>query len=1131
MGIQTKKRQRGIVLTWEGWCRLQDAKLQSELEENCGNKYTLEELSERTGLDPGTIAKVMNREEKVDIRTLEYLFDAFKLELDKSCYSNTVTDRRQDWGEAISVSAFYGRTEELAKLEQWIVGDRCRLVALLGMGGIGKTALSIKLAEQIKGKFACAIWRSLRDAPPVEAIVDNIQQFLSEEQKLETNLSESLGSRISRLISYLRQYRCLIVLDNAESVLQSGSQAGQYLEKYEGYGELLKQIGEADHQSCLVLTSREKPKEITWLEGEALPVRSLKLDGLKQWECQKIFKTKGLLASETEIKILVKRYSGNALALKIVTTIIQNLFGGCISEFLQQDTAVFGDIRVLLEQQFERLSDKEKEVMYWLAIAREPVSLSELRSDLVSPITKTKLLEVLHSLRRRSLLEKHAAFFTLQSVVSEYINQRFIEQIYDEIINSNIRLFRTHALIKAKAKEYIIDAQVRLILKPVIDELIDIFRGKISLEKHLNKLLVNLQKTSPLEPGYTAGNVLNLLCQLQPNLSGYDFSYLTIWQADLRKAILHDVNFAHANLAKSVFAESFGGVFSVAFSPDGQFVATGDSNGEINLWQVATGTKLLTYKSHTNWVVSLAFSSNGKKFVSSSTDYTVRLWDVSTGQCLKTLQEHGDGVWSVAFSPDDRILASGSDDRTVRLWDVSTGQVLKTLSGHTSWVRAVAFSPDGKILASGSNDRTVRLWDISTGQEIGALSGHSAGIWSITLNQQGTLLASSSDDCTVRLWDVSTGQLLRTLQGHRNGVWSVAFSPDGQLLATGAWDKVIRLWDVSTGKCLRTLQGHNNRVFSVAFSPKGDTLLSGSDDQTFRLWSVSTGQTLRTLSGRTNRVFSVAFSPAGLVLASGSQDQVVRLWDVGTEQCWKTLQGHTNWVYSVTFSPDGQLLASSSEDRTVRLWNVSTGQVLKILSGHSDGIWSVAFSPDGQLLASGSADQTVKLWSTSTGECLRTFQGHTSWVWSVAFSPNGGKLVSGSVDQTVRLWSTSTGECLRTFQGHTSWVRTVAVSPDGQLLASSSHDQTVRLWDISTGQTLNTLQGHTSWVWSATFSPDCLMLASSGEDQMIKLWDVRTGKCLKSFRAAKPYERMHIADVIGLSEATLGTLRTLGAVD
>lgn len=159
MNLHKPRRKRGIILTPEGWQKLQEARLRSEFEENSANKYTLEELSERTGLDPSTVVRVSACKEGVDKQTLERFFRAFNLELDKSYYSSSYPNlaKHQDWGEAICVSVFYGRQEELATLEQWIVSDRCRLVALLGMGGIGKTSLSVKLTEQIQDKFEYVI--------------------------------------------------------------------------------------------------------------------------------------------------------------------------------------------------------------------------------------------------------------------------------------------------------------------------------------------------------------------------------------------------------------------------------------------------------------------------------------------------------------------------------------------------------------------------------------------------------------------------------------------------------------------------------------------------------------------------------------------------------------------------------------------------------------------------------------------------------------------------------------------------------------------------------------------------------------------------------------------------------------
>ncbi|WP_414587721.1 NB-ARC domain-containing protein [Scytonema sp. PCC 10023] len=1167
------KRKRGIILTPEGLEKLQSAKLASELNENYGNRYTLEDLGERVGINTATIGKVLSREDGVDKRTLELFFQAFNLKLEKDYYTNSTQSQRLDWGEAICTSVFYGRTEEIATLEHLLVEERCRLVALLGMGGIGKSALSVKLAEEIKDNFEYIIWRSLREAPPVKAILGNLLQFLSDEQETEASLPESVGERVSRLIDYLRASRCLLILDNMESVLRGGSRAGVYREGYEGYGDLLKRVGESVHQSCLLLTSREKPKDVASLEGNTLCVRSFCLNGLKSVDGQEILKIKGITASELEFRKLVERYAGNALALKVVATAIQDVFDGNVTKFLQQEATVFGDIHELLDQQFSRLSYLEVDIMYWLAINREPVSLSELREDIISQVPPQKLLEALESLVRRSLVEKSAATFTLQPVVMEYVTNRLIDQVCEEIETGNIDLFRCHALMKATAKDYVKETQVRLILKPVKDGLLNVFKSKKNLENQLSKILARLREESPLEAGYTAGNILNLLCHMETDLSGYDFSHLTVWQADLQCLKLHDVNFRNANLAKSIFAEAFGGVMSVAFSPDGKFLATGHTNGEIRLRQVTDGKQVLSCKEHINWVTSLAFSPDGNTLASASSDYTVKLWDVATGQCLQTLQGHDNEVWSIALSPDGNTLASGSLDHTIRLWSVRTGECKRIFQGHTNWVVSVAFSPDGQTLASGSSDDTLRLWDVSTGECKRIFQGHSDGIRSVTFSPDGQTLASASEDHTVKLWDVNTGECLKTFQGHSSWVCSVAFSPQGDILASGSYDQTVKLWSVNTSECRKTFQGYSSWVCSVAFSLQGDILASGSYDQMVRLWSVNTGQCLKTFQGYTNQVLSVAFSPNGKMLASGSHnrtvtlwdvstgqtlricqghragirsvgfspdgkmlasgsdDQTVRLWDVSTGQALRTCQGHCAFVWSIAFSPDGQILASGSDDQTLRLWDVSTGQALRTCQGHCVGVCSVAFSPQGTMLASGATEQTFKLWDATTGECLKTFEGHTNWAWSVTFSPDGNLLASASFDGTIRIWSVSTGECLRILQENTGWLYSVVFSPDSRTLASCSQDYTVKLWDVSEGKCLKSFQGHTGRIWSVAFSPDNQTLASSGEDETIRLWDVTTGECLKTLKAEKPYERMKVMGVTGLTTATIATLKVLGAID
>jgi WD40 repeat protein len=1223
--VQKQRRKRGVVLTSVGLKKLQEARYQVELEENGGDRYTLEELSDRTQLAPYTVAKVLACEEGVDKQTLVFFFRAFNLELDKIDYSRPECDRlalprrgnceppetppateaRCSWGEAIDVSVFFGRTDELAKLDYWILTERCRLVALVGMGGIGKTALSVKLAEQIQDKFEVVIWRSLRNAPLLKEILANWIEFLSDG---ETELPDNIAHQISQLIDYLRSSRCLLVLDNVESILGSGDCAGRYRDGYEDYGELFRRVGEASHQSCLILTTREKPKEIAALEGGSLPVRSLPMMGLNLVEGQEIFRAQNyFFGSESDWQTLIQRYAGNPLALRIVATTIRELFNSNISEFLAQGTTVFGDIRDLLDQHFRRLSPLEAQIMYWLALNREPVTLAELREDIVAPCTPSKLLEALESLFRRYLIEKaaptglknSASLFTLQPVVMEYLTEQFIEQCSEEIArdttilsSSSVQLFKTYALIKATSQDYVRYSQIRLILQPISNQLLYRFGSQLPIKNQLLQILSKLQGKSPIETGYAAGNALNLMSQLQIDLRGLDCSHLTVWQAYLCDVDLHHVNFAYSDLSKSVFAENLENIISVTFSPDAKRLATGDTNGDICLWQVADGQRGLSCKGHAGGILSVAFSPDGQMLVSGSYDHTVRLWDVTTGQCLNVLEGHTLWVWSVCWSPDGKTVASGAVDGTIRLWDVATGECLRVLEDGSASILSVAFSPDGNTLVSGSIDHQVRLWDAGIGRCVKICQGHTRWVWSVAFSPDGKTVASGSEDHTVRVWDVTTGHCVKICQGHTNWIWSVAFSPDGQLLASGSTDHTVKLWDTHTGHCLKTLQGHISWIWSVAFAPQlqgnssdGYILASSSIDQTIKLWDVATGRCLRTVQGRCSWVRSLAWSPDGKVLASSSYNQGVKLWDTDTGQCLKMLHGHSdtlfNAVLSVSFSPKGWMLGSGSYDQTVKLWDIETGQCVKTIQGLNGGGWSIAFSPilpnqpdQGGRLVTGS-DRTVRLWDITTGQCLKTFEGHSDIVFSVAFSPDGSMLASGSQDTTVRLWDVATGECLHVLAGHISWVQSVAFSvdgrilatgcsdetiklwdvatgqcirswqedtygygiwsiafnPDGTTLASGGTDQMVRLWDVSTGDCVKVLQGHHHGLFSVAFSPDGQRLASGSRDDSIKLWDVTTGECLKTLRSNRPYEGMNITSVTGLTDVAIATLKALGAVE
>ncbi|MFB2892326.1 NB-ARC domain-containing protein [Aerosakkonemataceae cyanobacterium BLCC-F50] len=429
----------------------------------------------------------------------------------------------QDWGEAPDVEAesFYGRTEEQEKLKNWILKDQCRLVAVLGMAGIGKTTFVGRVAREIEDEFEYVIWRSLRNAPLPDNLLEDLLEFLPHQESQET--TTNFNSKLSDLMECLKEHRCLLILDNTETILKSGDFAGHYEEKYKNYGVLFKRIGNELHKSCLIITSREKPREIVLLEGETSPVRSLPLAGLGE-AAKKILQAKGL-SNDNKWENLIKLYQGNPFALNLIAKIIQELFAGNVADFLGLSlTVVLKDISVLLEDQFNRLNPLEKEIVYWLAL--EPISLSigQLQNKFLLSIPPSDLLNALKSLNDRSLLEKTAGTFTLQPTVKEFVRNQFIEQVCQEIkavssSQNELKLLKSHRLINSTSQEDGREEKTNTISSLVKDKLYiqGNYKTESEIVEQIDKILSNVQGKSKFEVGYAEENLKNLLSELKMN--------------------------------------------------------------------------------------------------------------------------------------------------------------------------------------------------------------------------------------------------------------------------------------------------------------------------------------------------------------------------------------------------------------------------------------------------------------------------------------------------------------------------------------------------------------------------------------------------------------------------------------
>ena len=425
-------------------------------------------------------------------------------------------------------------------------------------------------------------------------------------------------------------------------------------------------------------------------------------------------------------------------------------------------------------------------------------------------------------------------------------------------------------------------------------------------------------------------------------------------------------------------------VVSVAWSPDGKFVASGNSFDPIFLWEVGTGN-VARRLDQQGGGMCLQFSADGRWVAGAGMDGSVHLWEAATGNEQPKLTGYRGWVNAIAFAPDGKTLAlAGAESQVIHQWDVDLAKERRTMAGHFGQVHAVAYSPDGKLLATGSGDwhagdNAICVWDAATGKEARRLACQPGRIWALTFSPDGKWIASGSEkESSFRVWDSATGEQLAKFQrklpddpdGEESRVWAVAWSPDGKLLASSHDQGLLILWDFETGAQLRAFRGHEGIIQSLAFSPDGKLLVSGSVDRTVRVWNVATAGVVRQISDLSDGVKCVGFSPDGRLIAGavGDFDGVYHLWEAASGRQIARLPAARARIYQFAFSPDGKLLAGTGPDNSLCLWEIATRGERCRFSGHPAGNLAIAFAPDGRSVASGSQDTTALVWNAA--HCL-----------------------------------------------------------------------------------------------------------------------------------------------------------------
>lgn len=513
---------------------------------------------------------------------------------------------------------------------------------------------------------------------------------------------------------------------------------------------------------------------------------------------------------------------------------------------------------------------------------------------------------------------------------------------------------------------------------------------------------------------------------------------------------------------------------SIAFSPDGKTIASGNTgihDGErffevtVRLWDISTGELKHTLTEFTGQVNCLAFSPDGDILASGEglPENNVRLWNTDTGYLTHTFKTEIGSIYELLIPQNNTVIAMGGHKK-VQSWDLIKLTTIDLLSDEIGPVIGLELSVDGKTLVSTGQDKIVRIWAINTGIITRKFPINNRTI-DISLSANQAYIITTEFGNVLGVWEVETGMLKHTITGFTSPIRSIALAVDDNTIASASF-KVVEIWNASTGNKIHTLTGHDHYVDTVTFNSDSSVLASGSFDTTIRLWDVVSGVYLHTLTQyRIGEVRSIAFSPDGNILIS-SNYQNINKWDVHNRKHIQKLEGHIKPIHSVTINADGTTIASgglaeyNGEDnfgnKAIYLWDLKTGKYKKTLSGNMGDINCLAFNPDGKLLASGCENvwnedmDAIILWDVASGSQVNILKGHTGSIYSIVFSPDGKTLASGSKDDTIRLWDVTTKKHIHTLIGHNDSIKGLAFTQDGSKLVSGSRDGTILVWKIPT---------------------------------------------------------------------------------
>lgn len=643
----------------------------------------------------------------------------------------------------------------------------------------------------------------------------------------------------------------------------------------------------------------------------------------------------------------------------------------------------------------------------------------------------------------------------------------------------------------------------------------------------------NLYRTEILlaHEEWKEGNVANVLALLEHHIPGPGEPDMRGWEWYYLKSL------CHKDLATLVGHR--GSVNWIAWSPDGERLATAGSDMTVRVWDVAARKEIHTLSGHAGIVKWVAWSPDGTRLYSQGDGEPVRIWDPNTAKPLgflgnlpaRAAASSPDGSRIVSVHAEQQVIIwNASDGRELNRWkselcagpvaltrdfvvsgerwpgrikvfDTSTGDAQHDINLLLHGILCAVFSPEGSRCATGSKEGSIIVWDPKECSEVLRIEPRDGAITRIAWRHDGRQVVTASDNGRIRLWDANNGCEIATLRGHTARVKCVDWNRVNSLVATGDSDGVVKLWNTEKPQEYIRLGGRTFGVWDV----KGALLATGGEelgsidirspqkDGRIDIYDTATWNPVVTIRERFfGGTSSADWSPHGCRLAFAGRGGRVKVWEIPAKTELFSVNAHSPDTRGVAWSPNGQWLATVGTDKLVNVWNIADRKLVVSLRGHTDNLGSVAWSPSGQLLASYSWNGEVKIWDTHTWHQLRELrpggsESEADGERVIAWSPFGDRLAAGTPEGWFIIWDVKSGREIMSVYAHFSTIECLSWSPDGRRIASGGDDRTVKIWNAQNGTRLLTLRGHEWTIRGLRWSPDGRQLSSGSRDG-IRIW-------------------------------------------